>query len=810
MAEQNVRIRIAVPPVDVSGIDALTRKLEALTEENRALTQRLEGVGQAAKTAAGAVGATTVQRPPGTGAPAPAPSPAGVPAPVQVQQAQVDVQPGARVEVRRPQGVEVPAPAPAALPGIVGEAPPSREALQRELQAVQMQQGQVDVQTAPRLVDELRRKRQDLERQLAQIQQGERGEQREERLDRPREETPAPARAPISHEAMEGRQVRLEVMRARLQGLETRRQGLQPTGPAQAFGRYTLDRQIAELSERIRTFTQVMQETPVLPAVPEPEAGGAGRRGGGGGRRRPPRRPDFSWFPWRQPRHEPEDDSAEEQAEPQRGREWAGEAARRVGGVAATAGRLAMGGSLATLGVTAGLALLGGTAIQKSLDAMERYEQRVKAVGILNRQLGGGFQVVNEVLDAMRENYQQLIPDTLELIQGFRETGEVAPGTMRRTVEAATGAAVSLGLAPRLAGNLQGRFDRLFAARPDREFPLINVAQAQQRQAYRGLTNEQFLEQVGQIGAIGGYNLPAMSMDLATRLANFIGGMGQRFMGQQANFMQEFAANVGPSGNPLTEAIRHQALAQLAADTPGGIITVGTGQDAEQLNLRRWRDRLKAIEMAPSSPQIWEAYARAGERLGRDEDETLEMMRVALAPGMSRFAFDRMVRETRKPGGSFTALARDLGTTVAAGGGKEVEAREFVKIRLAEDEPTFKEILRLNAEMDKKLEWVGRGILDAKLATQDDINRLLDGLVQAFGDSKTVLETLDSRVRDWAEEYRRVHQEAPAAPPGTAAPIRREDDPGFNPMYNRPRDPDEPVGWPGRRSPSPTTPQRAR
>jgi hypothetical protein len=132
-------------------------------------------------------------------------------------------------------------------------------------------------------------------------------------------------------------------------------------------------------------------------------------------------------------------------------------------------------------------------------------------------------------------------------------------------------------------------------------------------------------------------------------------------------------------------------------------------------------------------------------------------------------------------------------------------------MRLAQDEPTFARILNINAAMDQKLEVVGKGILDAKLWSQEQIDGLLNGLVQAFGESKTILESIDNTTKAWAEEYRRQHPETPpAATPGTAAPPRIADNPGFDPSYNRPRDPDEPVGWNPHRTQSPTTPQKVR
>ena len=841
MAEQDVRIRISVPTVDASAIDALVRK-------NRALEESLEALTQAAKGVPGATTETPVRRPQGQGVPAPPPvqvppaprdvqrpqgqevpalppaqarpaprdvqpsqGPAAgpapseaqplsvdiprprspvTPAPIEVQHAQVEVQAGARVEVQQPQEPETPPPT---APPRVAPAP-DRNTLQQALHAVQLQEGQVDMQTGSRLLDELRRKRQDLERQIAHLQQSDRGTQRQERLDRPGEEpTPAPTRAPVSPQIMEGRQLRLEAMKARLQGLETRREALRPDH-YHAFGRYRLDTQIAGLTARITQLGQVIRETPAAAAEPGTDLPAAQGRGGG---RRPPRppQPPGGGEP-QDPQSAPDDGGADHPAQG-RGARLAGAVVGGAGRMAATVGRSALGvSSLAGVGAVAGAAVLGGSSfLSELLDGMGRYEQRVRAVGILNRQMAGGYREVNATLDTMRDRYKQLARETFELIEGVRETGEVAPAAIQKTVEAATGAAVALGLAPRTAGALQGRFQRVFAPRPDRDYPLVNVGMAQQRYGYRGLTNEQFLEQVGQIGSIGGYNLPTMSMDTATRMANFVGGMGQRFVGQQANFLQELAANVAPSGNPLTEALRHRAVARLAGETPGGILTIGAGEDAEQLNIRAsWRDRLKAMEMAPQSPQMWEAYAREGERLGMGQDETLEMMRVALAPGMSRFAFDRLARERQKQGGSFTTMAKDLGETIATGGGKAVAQKDILTVRMSEDEPFFTRLNAINATMEKGFEHMGSGLAEFKVFLQEKLVELVSSAAPLYADFKNVMTTLNTTLGA-VQGVLETFAGTPAAP-GEPAPYSVMQDLQY---------------WQQQRlNPSPTTPHKAR
>ena len=266
-----------------------------------------------------------------------------------------------------------------------------------------------------------------------------------------------------------------------------------------------------------------------------------------------------------------------------------------------------LGGIVGTaIGTMTGMAagLMIDRMIDRAGEAMERYEQRVRSVAETSAQLVVPYAAVNASIDEMRDKYHYLAAESL---QAWQSIAQHRGGALGPSAERALRFARAFGVAPSMAGEMQGRLERTVAPGTS----LTDLAWAQYSQPFRPGVPEispvQFAQQALGVAGSGGLAAPAMSGDYAGRMTAFIGGMGQRFPGQQAQFFQQWNQAASSPTDPMFEMMRHRAITRLAQRLPGGILTIGKGDDAEQIDLRSLRGRRKAMQLAGQSGQVLES-----------------------------------------------------------------------------------------------------------------------------------------------------------------------------------------------------------
>lgn len=388
-----------------------------------------------------------------------------------------------------------------------------------------------------------------------------------------------------------------------------------------------------------------------------------------------------------------------------------------VGGTAVGGPGGAFVGSM--LGTMAGMA--GGLMIDRLIDrataSLERYEQRVTHVAETSAQLIVPYQDVNTNIDEMRTKYHSLAADTLQAWQGIAQHrgGNIAPA-----VERALRFGRAFGISPAQAADMQGRMERTVAP----GMTLTDLAWAQYARPFRPgvpeITPVQFAQQALGVAEAGGLDAPAMGGSYAGRMTQFLGGMGQKFPGQQAQAFQQLNAAASTPTDPMFEMMRHRAITRLAERLPGGTITIGEGDDAEDIDLRTLRGRRKAMQMAGQSGAIMEEYARVGEEYGRGVPGLAEdFAHEVLAPTMSVFRADRLLRERRGLG---PEGLRALDRRLPGGTGRQVE--EDLMKALPDN---FKELIRINAAMEKAFEPMARNLFDMKNFLENKVAGLMEG-----------------------------------------------------------------------------------
>ena len=380
-----------------------------------------------------------------------------------------------------------------------------------------------------------------------------------------------------------------------------------------------------------------------------------------------------------------------------------------------------LGGIVGTaLGTMTGMAagLMIDRMIDRASEAMERYEQRVISVAETSAQLVVPYTAVNASIDAMRTKYHYLAAESLHAWQAISQH---RGGPLGPSAERALRFARAFGVAPSMAGEMQGRMERTIAPGTS----LTDLAWAQYAQPFRPGVPEispvQFAQQALGVAGSGGLAAPAMSGDYAGRMTAFIGGMGQRFPGQQAQFFQQWNQAASSPTEPMFEMMRHRAITRLAERLPGGMLTIGKpgDPDAEQIDLRSLRGRRKAMQLAGQSGAILEEYARIGEEYGRGVPGLgEEFAHEVLAPGLPVFQVDRILRERRTlPPGGLATLDRPL----PAGKGREVE--EDLMKALPEN---FKQLTEINARMEKALEPLATHMFNLKNTIESKVVGAID------------------------------------------------------------------------------------
>jgi hypothetical protein len=379
--------------------------------------------------------------------------------------------------------------------------------------------------------------------------------------------------------------------------------------------------------------------------------------------------------------------------------------------------------------------------------AMERYEQRVRGVGQLSQQLILSYDQINERLNSMRDNYSLLASEGLEVMQGITRTVVTTPGAERGAARFAR----AFGVAPGVAGEMQGRFERLIAPYgPETRTPLARIAGAmvRERPGIPEISDLQFVEQALGIAGTGGYAVPQLSGDFVGRMTDFLGSLGARFPGQQANVYQQFAQGLSaPTAEPM-QALRLRAVSRLADRLPGGILTVGKGKDAERIDLRTMEGIQQALELAPQSPEVMEAMAREAQEAGGGYGELERyMFRGIVTPGMGVTVGNRIYRRRGELGRTgFEALARPLP------GAPKVE--EEVDLRIKGTEPLYQKLIETNAALEKQLEDIGKKFVEGKLAVEKWTAELLAYLKDTNKDAQAYRERVDKEQLEGLQELR--------------------------------------------------------
>jgi hypothetical protein len=244
---------------------------------------------------------------------------------------------------------------------------------------------------------------------------------------------------------------------------------------------------------------------------------------------------------------------------------------------------------------------------------------------------------------------------------------------------------------------------RLFAPQGATPINLEQLAEAQRlRPGLLRIDNTPFIEQILGIGATGGPAMGPMTPDYAASWANFIGNMGTRYGGQQAQVFQQFAQGIGtPAAEPF-QSIRMRAVAKLWRQLPGGILTIGPeGPDQRRLNLRTYTGYIQALEQAAASPQIQEAIAREAEVGGGGSRELADIMLWrTVFPQMSLSQATDFMRQREQTPGGFLGM------------GEKLPQPQQTAARIAGTDAVYALLQQMAAEREARFEQIAKPIFE--------------------------------------------------------------------------------------------------
>jgi hypothetical protein len=405
-----------------------------------------------------------------------------------------------------------------------------------------------------------------------------------------------------------------------------------------------------------------------------------------------------------------------------------------------------LGGTLTGIAAQS-ISMLATPLMDRVRVAMDRYEQRLRGVGMLSQQLVQSYDSINERLDTMRENYGLLASEGLEVMQGITRSAISTP----RAEFGAARFARAFGVAPGVAGEMQGRFERLLTPYgAETRTPLARIARAMHpgRAGIPNITETQFVEQALGIAGTGGYNVPQLSGDFVGRMTDFLGSLGARFPGQQANVYQQFAQGLSaPTAEPM-QALRVRAVSRLADRLPGGILTVGKGKDAERIDLRTMEGIQQALELAPQSPEVMEAMAREAQEAGGGYPELERyMFRGMVTPGMGITVGNRIYRRRGELG---RRGFEELKAPIPGAPGVEKE----VDLRIQQPDPLYQKLIETNAKLEGQLEDIGKKFVEGKLAIEKWTAELLAYLKDTNKDAQAYRERVDKEQLEGLQDLR--------------------------------------------------------
>lgn len=378
------------------------------------------------------------------------------------------------------------------------------------------------------------------------------------------------------------------------------------------------------------------------------------------------------------------------------------------------------------LGLAAGVSIL-----QTLSQAMQNYEARATGVLRIGSLLDEQYGDVNTGLINLRHTYHVLAQEGVAAMTSLaRVTGNL------RGLPAAIAFGRAYGIEPEQAALLQGHFARMTGEAE----PSLGAISLVQREAQRGsvtpLPVARFAEETAGIAGVGGTGFLPLGTEQYARFGALMTGFGTRFAAQPAQAYAEYAGGLTRNTGPAFDALRRQAVSELAQRQP--TIQIGT----QRLNIRDdYADYQQAIELAGQSPEIQEAYFQMAQRQGAGHVGLQRMffqgMFGAGSMTTARQTFEGLQKQASEPGGIAGALRpRFTAQEYAAEDATE-------RARIARGETTEGGELRRRAAEVQALGETGAVAALEKVRTdvQNALGTFADGVNKHKGIVDTVTET---------------------------------------------------------------------
>jgi hypothetical protein len=322
------------------------------------------------------------------------------------------------------------------------------------------------------------------------------------------------------------------------------------------------------------------------------------------------------------------------------------------------------GGFLTSYGSQAAAVLTGVSIYRAAEVALQAYETRELGALRISAQLGETYDDVATSVKDLRKEYHL----TAEESVGMMETlGRAAGVGARRAAPAVARFARAYQIEPERAAELGARM----TLASGRAAPDLTTLGAVYQQAVTGgrtrLGPERFVEEAVRIAEVGGIGTAPMGEQESGRLEEFMGrfGAGARDHPAQAYTQMNQAAQAQTS--PLGHALRWEALADAARQSPSGQVWLGepNAPGSKLLNIRdNYIHQQIALENAARIPALVASFDKVATRASAGNPQFGTFLRGEMLPGQTVYATE-MQREgletaAAEPGGIVGTMTRPV------------------------------------------------------------------------------------------------------------------------------------------------------